>query len=329
MSIFEIEMKKELKSLLWFSLAGTLFFSACASENNSANNVSSANEMGVSAETDSVPAEEIALPPERDFAQEAICDLLSKNQYLAALNEAIKAKKISEIYYIAECVLEIAELEKFVDEKYASVPAGEDTCETIDDGNDIARELRYTLARRLMRENLPTRAREYFPAELLPAFDEYVATMTKAYDLNLDELARAKAFWNAAMIVRGNGDALFASFVSAEDLAAREFCSEREAARVRSREGLGDPTIVMRRRAAKLAFFAASLLPNNDERTARILLTAGTWLRARDVENADIFYKLIAIRCPNTSIGKECLNLHWLPSNVPWTREQTWDGVEL
>ncbi len=88
-----------------------------------------------------------------------------------------------------------------------------------------------------------------------------------------------------------------------------------------------ESVITTRRRAATLAQYAASLLPNNDERTARILVCAGMWLKARDAVFADTFYKLLAIRCPKTKNGQRCIELRWFPPETEWTREQVWDGV--
>ena len=72
---------------------------------------------------------------------------------------------------------------------------------------------------------------------------------------------------------------------------------------------------------------AASLLPNNDDRTARLLCTAGVWLRYRDPKTADSFYKSVVIRCPQTEIGKHCQELRWFPPTLEWTDEEAWSGI--
>lgn len=52
-----------------------------------------------------------------------------------------------------------------------------------------------------------------------------------------------------------------------------------------------------RYRAAQLAWWAASLTPNDAEETARVLVEAGGWLKARDPEAARAFYQALVIRC--------------------------------
>lgn len=269
------------------------------------------------------------LAPESD--SEPIAVALENCRYDDALGLALKEKMYGVSNYIAECVMETNELIAFVEKHYPNAPkestptendAGEIGCDT----DEIASEIRYTLARRLMRENRPQESRKYFPQELLPIFDNYVEAIRRGYNFESDDLSRARGFWDAAMIVRGDGDALFSLFSVPEYVAEKNFATEDERERVLSR-GITEPVSTIRLRAANLARHAAGLLPNNDERTARLLFTAGVWLRARDPEAADDFYKMLAIRCPKTEVGKRCLDLRWFPTDVPWTREQAWDGV--
>lgn len=269
------------------------------------------------------------LIPESD--SEAITASLEACRYDEALALALKEKAYGVSNYIAECVMETNELVAFVEKYYPTAPkesmptendAGEIGC----DADEIANEIRYTLARRLMRENRPQDSRKYFPQELLPIFDSYVEAIRRGYNFEADDLSRARGFWDAAMIVRGDGDALFSLFSVPEYVAEKNFATDDERERVLSR-GITEPVSTIRLRAANLARHAAGLLPNNDERTARLLFTAGVWLRARDAEAADEFYKMLAIRCPKTEVGRRCLDLRWFPAEVPWTREQAWDGV--
>ena len=39
-------------------------------------------------------------------------------------------------------------------------------------------------------------------------------------------------------------------------------------------------------------------MPNNSDETARVLCTAGAWLKMRDPETADIFYKALVKTVP-------------------------------
>ena len=70
-----------------------------------------------------------------------------------------------------------------------------------------------------------------------------------------------------------------------------------------------------RYRAADLAWWAASLLPNDADETAEILATAGGWLKARDPEAAKPFYQALVIRCGNTAAGRAAAQKRWFPTN--------------
>jgi hypothetical protein len=65
--------------------------------------------------------------------------------------------------------------------------------------------------------------------------------------------------------------------------------------------------------AAELAWEAARILPDNDDLTARVLCVGGTWLKYREPEEADRFYKALVRRCRKTPLGKEADRLRWFP----------------
>ena len=233
------------------------------------------------------------LAPETESA--SVAADLEACRYDDALARALKEKTYGIANYIAEYVMETDELLAFVAAHYPNAPEDSAPAENADGeisgaANEAANAVRYALARRLMRENLPQRSREFFPRELRPVFDAYVEAIRRGYDFEADDVSRARGFWDAAVIVRGNGDALFSLFSVPEFVEAKEFATD-------------------------------------DERAARLLFTAGVWLRARDDKAAEEFYKTLVIRCPKTEVGRRCIALRWLPSDVPWTREQAWDGV--
>jgi hypothetical protein len=68
-----------------------------------------------------------------------------------------------------------------------------------------------------------------------------------------------------------------------------------------------------RYQAAVLAWEAAKLMPNNSDDTARLLCTAGSWLKRRDPIAADMFYKALVRRCRKTAIGARADTLRWFP----------------
>jgi tetratricopeptide (TPR) repeat protein len=65
--------------------------------------------------------------------------------------------------------------------------------------------------------------------------------------------------------------------------------------------------------AADLAWQAAQLMPNDTDETARVLWRAGTWLKARDPQAADRFYKALVRHCRHTALGQAADQLRWFP----------------
>ncbi len=253
------------------------------------------------------------------------------------LRKALAAGDSDLAAYFAEYVLSLDELCAFVEKNY---PAGTSAAavNAVNSPSENAREIRYTLARRLLREGKWAKAREFFPEELLPVFNAYVAAIQRGYDAKRSDEDRARGFWDAALIVRADGDALFLAAAGPVYVADGEWdenpvlkarfsgpASAEERSRAESRD-VSRFVNDRRFRAAMLAQNAASLLPNNDARTARLLCTAGVWLRYRDPKTADSFYKSVVIRCPKTEVGKHCAELRWFPPTLSWTDDCAWDG---
>ena len=261
--------------------------------------------------------------------------------FVAELEKALADGDADLAAHFAEYVLSANELKAFVEKNFpASATRTQTGNDAINSPAESAGEIRYTLARRLLREGRWAEARGFFPEELIPVFDAYVRAIQRGYDAELSDAERARAFWDAALIVRSDGDALFLAaagpvYVSGGEWAenpilrlrlSENIASEEERLRAESRD-VSRFVNDRRFRAAMLARNAASLLPNNNERTARLLCTAGVWLRYRDPKTADIFYKALVIRCPHTELGKRCDALRWFPPTLPWADEDAWDGT--
>ena len=54
-------------------------------------------------------------------------------------------------------------------------------------------------------------------------------------------------------------------------------------------------------------------MPDNSDDTARVLCTAGTWLKDRDPQAADKFYKALVRRCRKTALGDQADKMRWFP----------------
>lgn len=280
-----------------------------------------------------------APPSEEDSDTQNAPAAVAEN-FSEELSKAIAAGDTDLVAYFAEYVLSLEELTAFVDKNFPAKSTSAVGGNAIDSPSECATEMRYLLARRLLREGKWALARKYFPEELLPVFDDYVAAIQRGYNPKLSDIDRARGFWDAALIVRASGDALFLAssgpvYVSDGEWDASPIFKSRienVSADERSRASSRDISRFVndrRFRAAMLAQNAASLLPNNNERTARLLCTAGVWLRYRDPKIADGFYKSIVIRCPKTSVGKLCDELRWFPPELSWTNEQAWDGAPV
>ncbi|MBE6400468.1 MAG: hypothetical protein E7037_00310 [Verrucomicrobia bacterium] len=258
----------------------------------------------------------------------------------AKLKKALADGDSALASYFAEYVLSVEELLEFVEKYYSEKTWLPGDPNSIDSATETAREIRYTLARRLLREGRWAKARQYFPEDLLPTFNAYVAAIQRGYNAKLSDTERARGFWDAALIVRTDGDALFLAAAGPTYVSGGEWeenpilklrfseniASEEERSRAESRD-ISRFVNDRRFRAAMLVQNAASLLPNNDDRTARLLCTAGVWLRYRDPKTADSFYKSVVIRCPQTEIGKHCQELRWFPPTLEWTDEEAWSGI--
>ncbi len=68
--------------------------------------------------------------------------------------------------------------------------------------------------------------------------------------------------------------------------------------------------------AADHAWAATELMPNGTDELAWRLWTAGSWLKYRDPQAADRFYKALVRRCRNSDLGSEADRIRWFPRAV-------------
>ena len=72
-----------------------------------------------------------------------------------------------------------------------------------------------------------------------------------------------------------------------------------------------------RYKAADLMWKCAQLLPNNDELKAQALCLGGTYLKNKDKQEANRYYKALVKTCSNTELGKMTDKTHWFPDIKP------------
>ena len=267
---------------------------------------------------------------------------LARREYTEALNALLRSGYWTDAAYVAERVLTANELKTYVERHWSAAPSGDETPaaaeynEPSDERSStrpVGEEIRYLLARRLVRLSRCDEARKYFPGQWLGKFDELVKTLSAGENKSLSAEQRAAGFFGAAKIARHDGMELMGTEVEPDwhiyrgdfdlsSIGAQRATNKTSAVLVASRGELGrvaqhraDPEARFhyRYQAAFLALEAAKLLPDNSDETARILCTAGSWLKNRDPQTADLFYKALVRRCRKTILGAEADRLRWFP----------------
>lgn len=217
--------------------------------------------------------------------------------------------------------------------------------------------LRHLLARRLARLGKTDAAMAYFAEPLRQSYRDYVEGVKHGYDRTATAAERAAGFWAAAQIAREKGMALLGTELDPDwaiwdgdfDMTpSRQVRPPREKReplwryvsdeKQKKEPSIWQPTELesqrvwdqpapekrfhYRYRAAELAWWAASLLPNESDETAKILATAGGWLKARDPQAAKPFYQALVIRCGATELGRRAEERRWFPQDeAPKDRE--------
>jgi hypothetical protein len=190
------------------------------------------------------------------------------------------------------------------------------------------------LARRLVRAGRIGEAKIYFCAKNRATLATYATDIQEGFNAMLRPKKRAQAFWRAAQLVREEGMVLMGaelepdfgiwggSFSNGGAAEERAKSAERLFGMTNEeKERLANIPMPLKRfsyryRAADLAWWAASLLPNDSDETAAILDTAGSWLKSRDPGEANRFYQALVIRCGRTKLGKAAADLHWFPPHT-------------
>lgn len=238
--------------------------------------------------------------------------------------------------YLGEQVLTLDELRSYVDAHCPRVERSrEDWTEINSRGanpDETRSNLRFLFARRLVRSGQAAIAGDYFEDSLRVPLAAYAESVRAGFDVARPAAERAAAFWRGAQIMRKHGLELWGTELD-PDWAISHANFDRGVAaadRVRATAVFG-PTALERQRleqqpaattrfsyryrAAELAWWAASLLPNDGDETARILHEAGGWLKARDPHAAEPFYQALVIRCGNTALGRAAADKHWFASD--------------
>ncbi len=262
---------------------------------------------------------------------------LHRQQYTESLDALLRSGFWMDAAYVAERVLSLDELKHYVDANWpAHAVAPKDIATNDTPGafseNRLAEEIRHLLARRLTRSLRGSEAREYYPEAWQAKHDELVAALVQGWDEAQPASARATALFHAACITRTNGIELlgtetgpdwfiyngnFEYGVTAEGRTNENFrivaATPEELQRAAAHSPDPEVRWHYRYQAALLAWEAAKLMPNNSDETAFVLWQAGVWLKNRDPQTADGFYKTLVRRCRRTALGEEADRIRWFP----------------
>jgi len=259
---------------------------------------------------------------------------LSRREYTQALDLLLRGDFWTDAAYVADHVLTTDELQSYVDANWPAIAPSPDDNKSEEEKKfeKLTSDVRYLLARRLTRESHVADARPYFPAEWAAAADRLMQALTEGWNESLAPDQRAKQLAAAAFIVRTNGmellgtesgpdwhmyDGDFEGSLTTEARTNVEFAlvpaSADEVKRDDENKASPDKRFHYRYLAAELAWDAAQLMPSNSGDTARLLCTAGSWLKYRDADAADRFYKALVRRCRKTEIGAKADQLRWFP----------------
>lgn len=214
---------------------------------------------------------------------------LDRGDYRDALDLLLRAGYWTDAAHVAERVMRVEDLMAFVEQ--APNP-----------------RLQHLLARRLGRMGRHVEARRYLPGELQPQLDDLTAALA---------VRDAASLWRAAQIMRHHGMELIGTELAPDWHLHRGvfdigFDDEKRLAPATA--DVSPPArFHYRYRAAELAWEAAQLMPDNSVETARVLCEAGSWLKNRDPQAADRFYKALVRRCGRTEIGRQADQLRWFP----------------
>lgn len=247
---------------------------------------------------------------------------LATRDYADALRLLVHGGYWEDAAYVAERILTTDELVTFI--------ANETRLANTEP------RLQTLLGRRLVRAGRTTEAASYFSDEDAAHLAKFTTHLQAGRDSARPALARGLSLAEAARTLRAFGLRLRATELEPDNAYAGgsfppgpSLLTERVKA-----AGLAPPSddeitraIVpaatpnrrfhYRYQAADLAWEAAQLLPDNSTELVNLLMDAGNWLKARDPQAADRFYKALVNRCPDTDLGRDAKRLRWFPSTSP------------
>ncbi|AHG20477.1 hypothetical protein Z042_13190 [Chania multitudinisentens RB-25] len=267
-------------------------------------------DWGQQRDDDYVP--EVIMPDCRIAGEQAIL-ALNRGDYLQAMELMYRGKDNywADIADIAERVLTIDELKSFVDKHAPAVPLQPAKPGEYNYQQRQRSQLRELLARRMMRAGRYQEAVNYFDLpDSRQAAQEFIAQLKAAQDKAGSKEVRAKAYYQAAVLLReqgleftgyemtpdyaiyGAGYSYLGDAFDTRDLQHKSWISAAEAARAaKSLPAVDDRFLHYRWQAVALAKKAADLLPAKSQAYAAVLCNAASWVIARDAKTGRALYQ--------------------------------------
>lgn len=286
----------------------------------------------------------------RQIAGELATLKLARRDYVEALDLFLKADFWDDAAWIAERVLRVEELRDYVRRRWPEPPAVGAERPEPDDApaarrRQLALGLRHLLGRRLVRIGRFAEASSFLPESLRGPLRAYQEALERGHDRRRPAGLRARDLMIAARIARRDGLELlgtelapdyvihggqYEEGISPDSRSNRVAPGDGEVPGVLAVPMLNRPSDDERRRsgpppalpglrfhyrylAADLAWEASLLLPDQCDETAAVLVEGGSWLKARDPQSADRFYKALVRRCRKTALGKAADDRRWFP----------------
>jgi hypothetical protein len=272
---------------------------------------------------------------------------LARGEYAAALDALLRGGYWTDAAYVAERVLTVDELRAYVDKTWPADLAGRYKPAQPGEGWDLtaaglapppdgrtAYDLRDLLGRRLARAGRYGEARAYLPEPQRAPLDGLGQALAGGREGTRPASERARSLFRAACLTRHQGMDLLGtelepdwhlwggSYEPDAFAAARADAkthrhlgpSKDEAARVVRSQAEPVKRFHYRYQGADLARAAAVVLPDGSEEKARLLATAGTWLKVRDPKAAQPFYEALLSCCGDTDLGRKARRLKAVPA---------------
>ncbi|MDZ8117905.1 hypothetical protein [Pontiella agarivorans] len=251
-----------------------------------------------------------------------------RGQMLDALESFVAAGAYPDAALIAERYVETDDLQRYVDAFQSRTSKGpanrvDDWPQTETPRNSIELRLSYLLARRLFREGRPQEALPYYPTEIGYILQTYLHALKESRSFWNSWNTRAAHLYHAARIMRWKGmelcgTELYPDYTIVEGFFPSIGIEHESAVAPENMRPLYDKTAPIpnqrfhyRQIAAEQAGDAAVLAWNRHQK-AMMLWSAGTWIKDRHPDAADVYYKKLA-RLHFQSLAKTADAIRWFP----------------